>query len=215
MDQAEKGERYARMFRKAGVFLGKGNIARAVDILKEGEALARSLGDARDIVRHHHERYGGDGYPDNLAREAIPEIARAMCVVDSYDAMSFRRPYRQALSYPQARAELQSCTGTQFDPDMTAAFLRVLTRLSRRHTQAQAVAEEAAARVDAAKHALLRTAEDEARPEYKEIQAALRKVREENPSARFITTMAQAGKRFVLVVEVAVRRMHLQGVKYT
>jgi hypothetical protein len=47
MDQAEKGERYARMFRKAGVFLGKSNIARAVEILKEGEALARTLGDAR------------------------------------------------------------------------------------------------------------------------------------------------------------------------
>jgi len=47
MDQAEKGERYARIFRKAGVFLGKGNIARAVEILKEGEALAHSLGDAR------------------------------------------------------------------------------------------------------------------------------------------------------------------------
>jgi len=47
MDQAEKGERYARIFRKAGVFLGKNNIARAAEILKEGEALANSLGDAR------------------------------------------------------------------------------------------------------------------------------------------------------------------------
>jgi len=47
MDQAEKGERYARIFRKAGAFLGKGNIARAMEILKEGEALANSLGDAR------------------------------------------------------------------------------------------------------------------------------------------------------------------------
>jgi len=159
-------------------------------------------------VRHHHERFSGDGYPDNLAREAIPQIARAMCVVDSYDAMSFRRPYRQALSYPQARAELQSCTGTQFDPEIAAAFLRVLTRLSRRHTQALAVAEQAAARVDAAKHALLRTPEDEARPEYKEIQAALREVREQNPMARFITTLAPAGKRFVLVVDCEEGPLH-------
>ena len=49
-------------------------------------------------VRHHHERYDGGGYPDGLAGEDIPLMARAMCVVDSYDAMSFRRPYRQALS---------------------------------------------------------------------------------------------------------------------
>ncbi len=159
-------------------------------------------------VRHHHERFGGDGYPDNLARDAIPQIARAMCVVDSYDAMSFRRPYRQALSYPEARAELQSCTGTQFDPEIAAAFLRVLTRLSRRHTQALAVAEQAAARVDAAKHALLRTPEDEARPEYKEIQAVLREVREQNPMARFITTLAPAGKRFVLVVDCEEGPLH-------
>ena len=159
-------------------------------------------------VRHHHERFDGHGYPDNLAAEAIPQIARAMCVVDSYDAMSFRRPYRQALSYPEARAELRSCMGTQFDPDIAAAFLRVLTRLSRRHTQALAVARQAAARIDPAKHALLRTAEDEQRPEYKEIQAALREVREQNPVARFITTLAPAGKRFVLVVDCEEGPLH-------
>ena len=80
-------------------------------------------------VRHHHERYDGHGYPDGLAGE-IPELARAMCVVDSYDAMSFRRPYRQALRYAECLAELQRCSGTQFDPVMVAAFVRVLERIA-------------------------------------------------------------------------------------
>ena len=59
-------------------------------------------------VRHHHERFDGHGYPDGLAGEEIPLVARAMCVVDCYDAMSCQRPYRQALSYEQCLAELQS-----------------------------------------------------------------------------------------------------------
>ena len=58
-------------------------------------------------VRHHHERFDGKGYPDGLAGEAIPLIARAMCVVDCYDAMSCQRPYRPAFSYRQCLAELK------------------------------------------------------------------------------------------------------------
>ena len=69
-------------------------------------------------VRHHHERFDGGGYPDGLAGEAIPLLARAMCVVDCYDAMSCERPYRPALSYRHCLAELRRCAGTQFDPDM-------------------------------------------------------------------------------------------------
>ena len=83
-------------------------------------------------VRHHHERFDGGGYPDGLAGEAIPLIARAMCVVDCYDAMSCQRPYRRALSYRQCLAELKRCSGTQFDPEMVEAFRRVLRRLQRR-----------------------------------------------------------------------------------
>ena len=73
-------------------------------------------------VRHHHERFDGNGYPDGLAGDAIPLIARAMCVVDCYDAMSCQRPYRPALSYRQCLAELRRCAGTQFDPEMVEAF---------------------------------------------------------------------------------------------
>ena len=82
-------------------------------------------------VRHHHEHYDGNGYPDGLAGDDIPLLARAMAVVDAYDAMSCRRPYKAALTYPECLAELQRCRGTQFDPDMVDAFLEVLEELAR------------------------------------------------------------------------------------
>ena len=77
-------------------------------------------------VRHHHERCDGGGYPDGLAGEEIPLIARLLCLVDSYDAMSSRRVYRPALTDEECLAELRECSGTQFDPGMVEAFLRVL-----------------------------------------------------------------------------------------
>ena len=82
-------------------------------------------------VRHHHERYDGTGYPDGLAGEEIPFIARLLCLVDSYDAMSSRRVYRPALTYDECVVELRSCSGTQFDPELVDAFVRVLGRWPR------------------------------------------------------------------------------------
>ena len=78
------------------------------------------------IVGAHQERWDGDGYPYGLAREAIPLGARILAVVDAYDAMSSPRPYREALPEGEARAELQRCAGSQFDPQVVDAFLRVL-----------------------------------------------------------------------------------------
>jgi putative nucleotidyltransferase with HDIG domain len=78
------------------------------------------------IVVAHHERWDGRGYPNGLAAEAIPISARILSVVDSYDAMISRRPYREPLSVAQARAELQRYAGSQFDPRVISAFLRVL-----------------------------------------------------------------------------------------
>jgi diguanylate cyclase (GGDEF)-like protein/excisionase family DNA binding protein len=152
-------------------------------------------------VRYHHERHDGGGYPAGLAGAEIPLIARAMGVVDSYDAMSFRRPYRQALTYPECLDELRRCSGAQFDPQMVETFIRVLARLYERHHVATAVAEAAAVVVDVKKHAMLRTREDEDGPIYKEIALALRKVRDANPGTRFVSTHKQVGKKVIFVVD--------------
>jgi putative two-component system response regulator len=78
------------------------------------------------IVRGHHERWDGNGYPDGLKGEAIPKGARIVAVVDAHDAMTHDRPYRPALSTDEARDELLRSRGTQFDPEIVDAFLRQL-----------------------------------------------------------------------------------------
>ncbi len=77
-------------------------------------------------VRHEHERWDGAGYPDGLAGEAIPLASRIVLACDAYNALVSDRPYRQALSDEIARAELRRCAGTQFDPEVVAAFAAVL-----------------------------------------------------------------------------------------
>lgn len=69
-----------------------------------------------DVVRHHHERWDGAGYPDGLAGEEIPLVARIAAVADAYDAMITARPYRSARTPAEAIAELQAEAGRQFDP---------------------------------------------------------------------------------------------------
>ena len=94
-----------------------------------GERIIQSLDfldDVRAIIRHHHERWDGAGYPDNLQGEDIPLLARIMAVADSYDAMTTARPYRAALSRAAAIAELTRCSSTQFDPRLVVEFLEVL-----------------------------------------------------------------------------------------
>jgi diguanylate cyclase (GGDEF)-like protein/putative nucleotidyltransferase with HDIG domain len=96
-----------------------------------GEQILRPVpffGDVRKIVRHDHERWDGTGYPDGLRGPQIPLGARIVFVVDAYHAMTSDRPYRRALPVADALAELQQCAGTQFDPDVVEAFLRVLGR---------------------------------------------------------------------------------------
>jgi diguanylate cyclase (GGDEF)-like protein len=87
------------------------------------------LRDAAEIVWAHHEWYDGSGYPRGLAGEEIPLGARVFCVVDAYDAMTSRRPYRQAMSRDQACIEIARNAGTQFDPMVVASFL-VMVRQS-------------------------------------------------------------------------------------
>jgi diguanylate cyclase (GGDEF)-like protein/excisionase family DNA binding protein len=152
-------------------------------------------------VRYHHERYDGTGYPDGIAGEQIPVLARAMAVVDAYDAMSCRRPYKVALSYSECLAELQKCRGTQFDPGMVDAFLRVLEDVARRRAEAEEIAAEAASRISGETHLLLRSREDEDSEEYRQIEAVLREVRDANPPTRFLTTHALIDKHYVIGVD--------------
>ncbi len=75
------------------------------------------------LVRHHHERWDGAGYPDNLAGENIPLGARILSVADVYDALTSDRPYRPAWSVSRAKSFILAGAGTQFDPDVVDAFI--------------------------------------------------------------------------------------------
>jgi len=83
------------------------------------------------VVRHHHERWDGTGYPDGLKGEEIPVTARIMAVADVYDAVTSTRAYRRAWSHDRAVDLIKRDTGTYFSPDVTAAFLRVIDRVVR------------------------------------------------------------------------------------
>ncbi len=78
------------------------------------------------IVKHHHERYDGNGYPSKLKGLDIPYFARITAVADTFDAMTSRRTYRNALPVDTVIAEIQRCKGTQFDPDVADVFLDIL-----------------------------------------------------------------------------------------
>ncbi len=80
------------------------------------------LTSARPVVRHHHERWDGGGYPDRLAGETIPLEARIVSVADSFDAMTTTRSYHPARSLEAACQEIIACSGTQYDPAVVEAF---------------------------------------------------------------------------------------------
>jgi HD-GYP domain-containing protein (c-di-GMP phosphodiesterase class II) len=86
-------------------------------------ALDRSLRPALPGVLYHHERWDGLGYPTGRAGSEIPLEARILAVTDSFDAMTSDRPYRAALTHEQAIAEVECCSGSQFDPDVALVFL--------------------------------------------------------------------------------------------
>jgi putative nucleotidyltransferase with HDIG domain len=100
-------------------------------IKKHPEIGARILRDIKQIediipgVMHHHERYDGKGYPSGLAGENIPLMGRIICLADCFDAMTSSRTYRKALPLEVALTEIRRCSGTQFDPVLSDAFLRL------------------------------------------------------------------------------------------
>jgi ribonuclease P protein subunit RPR2 len=83
------------------------------------------LEQAREIVRHHHERWDGRGYPDGLSGDAIPGSARVFAVADALDALTSERPYRPAIKFAAARRVIRAGAGTQFDPGVVEAYERV------------------------------------------------------------------------------------------
>lgn len=76
------------------------------------------------IIRHHHERVDGKGYPDGLTGDQLDDLTKILTVVDSYDAMTSKRNYRKNMSLKEAVAELYRCSGTQFAPDIVEYFAR-------------------------------------------------------------------------------------------
>lgn len=82
--------------------------------------------DILPIVMHHHERYDGNGYPGKLKGEAIPYLARITAVADTFDAMTSKRTYRDALPLQTVISEIERCSGSQFDPAIASAFLDIL-----------------------------------------------------------------------------------------
>ena len=93
-----------------------------VEIIKPVESLKEII----PLILHHHERYDGKGYPDNLKGDNIPYLVRMLTVVDSFDAMTSSRPYNKRKTYKEAIEELKKCSGTQFDKDIVDAFIQVI-----------------------------------------------------------------------------------------
>jgi putative nucleotidyltransferase with HDIG domain len=92
-----------------------------------GEALIAGIGfpwDIRPMIRHHHERWDGRGYPDRLAGPQIPRAARILCIADVFDALTSTRSYRPAYSAEQAAALMRADSGTIFDPALLVVFLK-------------------------------------------------------------------------------------------
>ncbi len=94
------------------------------------EAIQSRLGDnafmqiAKQVAYYHHERWDGRGYPHHLSGEQIPLVARIVAVADVYDALTSKRPYKQPMSHLESKSIVCSGSGTQFDPEVVAAFLR-------------------------------------------------------------------------------------------
>jgi putative nucleotidyltransferase with HDIG domain len=96
-----------------------------------GARIVGKLGRLRDtvpIIRHHHERWDGGGYPEGLAAGSIPLEAAIVGLADAWDAMTTDRPYHRALTVQEALAEVRAGRGTQFAPEVVDAFLATLTR---------------------------------------------------------------------------------------
>ncbi|CCO24631.1 HD-GYP domain-containing protein [Maridesulfovibrio hydrothermalis] len=94
------------------------------------------------IILHHHERYDGQGYPHGLRGEEIPFGARIIAVADTLSAMASNRPYRDALPFQDIIAEIDACSGSQFDPQVVQAFMEISDKIEEYFINSQDIAED-------------------------------------------------------------------------
>jgi putative nucleotidyltransferase with HDIG domain len=90
-----------------------------------------------NVIRSHHERWDGKGYPDQLKEKEIPILARVVSIVDAFDAMTSSRSYRSALSLEEAYSRIIDGKGTQFDPDLVDVFIKAFSKLTDIHSKYQ------------------------------------------------------------------------------
>ena len=101
-------------------------------IMKHPSIGAQILGNTKvfqdiiPIVKHHHERFDGKGYPSKLSGDKIPYLVRIVTICDAFDAMTSNRSYRKALPMKTVISEIEKCKGTQFDPEIADAFLKII-----------------------------------------------------------------------------------------
>ncbi len=105
--------------------LMKKHVEIGYDLLK---SMDNSIEGLPEGIRYHHEKFDGTGYPDGLAGTEIPLVARILCVADSFDAMTSNRVYRKRLSDEEVIAEINRCSGKQFDPAIAGIFVRMIER---------------------------------------------------------------------------------------
>ncbi|WP_340122288.1 HD-GYP domain-containing protein [Methylobacter svalbardensis] len=103
----------------------KMHVSLGVDILSKSSWLSG----ARDVVEFHHEKYDGTGYPQGLKAEAIPLNARIFAIVDVFDALTSKRPYKESWTMPEAIATLERDSGSHFDPQLMKIFVRLASEL--------------------------------------------------------------------------------------
>jgi putative nucleotidyltransferase with HDIG domain len=92
-----------------------------------GAEIIKNIKNVEEVVtavRHHHERYDGGGIPDGLKGDAIPLVSRIIAIADTFDAMTYDRPYRKGVAIDKAVKEIQRCSGAQFDPKLVDVFMK-------------------------------------------------------------------------------------------
>jgi putative two-component system response regulator len=99
---------------------------------------------AEEIARHHHEWWNGEGYPGNLSGSAIPLASRITALADVFDALTHKRPYKEAWPIEKALEEIRQLKGTQFDPELTDLFLVLISKLRLEHGELDAYLGQAA-----------------------------------------------------------------------